>query len=46
MSIELNRGIVSSGHDEADSELVRAAEAAAAEETPVDLEAPRRAAGA
>ena len=46
MSIELNRGIVSAGHDEADSELVRAAEAAAAEETPVDLEAPRRAAGA
>lgn len=46
MSIELNRGIVSAGHDQADSELVRAAEAAAAEETPVDLEAPRRAAGA
>lgn len=47
MSIELNRGVVSSGHDAADSELVRAAEAAAAaEETPVDLEAPRRAAGA
>ena len=46
MSIELNRGIVSSGHDAADSELVRAAEAAAAEETPVDLEASRRAAGA
>ena len=46
MSIELNRGIVSSGHDAADSELVRATEAAAADETPADLEAPRRAAGA
>ena len=47
MSIELNQGIVSSGHDAGDSELVRAAEAAAAaDETPVDLEAPRRAAGA
>ncbi|MGN6162377.1 MAG: divisome protein SepX/GlpR [Marmoricola sp.] len=46
MSIELNRGIVSSGHDAADTELVRAAEAAAAEEAAADLEAPRRAAGA
>lgn len=46
MSIELNRGIVSSGHDAADSELVRATESAAADETPADLEAPRRAAGA
>lgn len=45
-SIELNRGIVSSGHDAADSELVRAAEAAVADDTPADLEAPRRAAGA
>ncbi|MGN6722317.1 MAG: divisome protein SepX/GlpR [Marmoricola sp.] len=46
MSIELNRGMVSSGHDAADSELVRATEAAAADETPTDLEAPRRVAGA
>lgn len=45
MSIELNQGIVSSGHDAADSELARAAEALA-DDTPVDLEAPRRAAGA
>lgn len=44
MSIELNEGVVSSGHDADDSELVRAAEAAAlADDTPVDLEAPRAA---
>lgn len=44
MSIELNEGMVSSGHDAEDSELVRAAEAAAlADDTPVDLEAPRAA---
>lgn len=47
LGIDLNHGVVSSGHDAADSEMVRAAEAAAmADDTPVDLEAPLRAAGA
>ena len=42
-TIDLAGDVTSSGHDAADSELVREVDA---EETPVDLEAPRRAAGA